>query len=181
MPTSAIEKQIQRFVKQRFELLTTSALLTVSGQKVGGRKCGTTEEQQEGGKAKEVLREARRQTCAPFLERWQNDDVYRASQVEKFVGQKKKVRRMDECALLTTVIKLRGKSCGGTDKNWTNTEEILVETCNKTEFTSFRSSSSDSGKNQICSCRSYHTTPHPKIPTAAGGAAAASAANTVER
>ena len=32
----AIEKQIKRFVKQRFELLTTSALLTVIVQKVEG-------------------------------------------------------------------------------------------------------------------------------------------------
>ena len=98
-----------------------------------GLKCGTTEEQQEGGKAKEVLREARRQTCAPFLERWQNDDVYRASQVGKLVGQKKKVRRMEECALLTTVIKLRGKNWSGTDKLGL-TEEILVEPRNKTRI-----------------------------------------------
>ena len=32
-----IEKQIQRFVKQRFELLTTSAFLTVIVQKVEGQ------------------------------------------------------------------------------------------------------------------------------------------------
>ena len=94
-----------------------------------GRKCGTTQER-KGGKAKEVLREARGQTYAPFLERWQNDDVYRASQVGKLVGQKKKVRRMEECALLTTVIKLRGKNWSGTDKIGP-TEEVPVEPCNK--------------------------------------------------
>ena len=53
--------------------------------------------------------------------------------LENWLDRRRKVRRMEECALLTTVIKLRGKNWSGTDKLGL-TEEILVEPRNKTRI-----------------------------------------------
>ena len=145
LPSSPfIEKQLQRFGKQRFKLLTTSSFLTVIVKKNGGRKCGTTQER-EGSKAKEVLREAKGQTYAPFLARWQNDDVYRASQVEKLVAQTKKVIRMDERALADHHYQLTRQELCRYRQNWTNRRN--------TGGTSPQGK--NSGKNQSCTCRSY--------------------------
>ena len=69
-----------------------------------------------GGKAKEVLREARGQTYAPFLARWQNDDVYRASQLKNWLHRRKRSYVWTNELWQTTVINCRGKNCGGTDK-----------------------------------------------------------------
>ena len=51
-----IEDQEKRFVKQQFEFQTQSALPTVKGT----RNCGTSQEQQDRGKTKEVLGNAKK-------------------------------------------------------------------------------------------------------------------------
>ena len=103
--------------------------------------------------------------------------------MEKLVGQKKEGQTYGRmCFAYHRDQADEARIVSGTDKLGLTQKKYWWNLATRQEFTSFSFSNSDSGKNQNCTCRSYHTTPHPEIPNAAGGAAAAaSAANTVER
>ena len=75
-----IEEQIRRNVRQKFDLLTTLAFLRINGPS-RGRAFGTSSEQQARGKAKHILRTCKKRRYASIPERWNRDDVYRASQM----------------------------------------------------------------------------------------------------
>ena len=73
-PKQVIVEQLQRKIRQKCELLTTSEFVLIKGPTRGRQYSTKTSEAEERDKAKMALRNARRHKCASILDRWQNDD-----------------------------------------------------------------------------------------------------------
>ena len=76
MLTYYANQDIQRHVKQQFELFTAAFLMIKRGAQ--RRTCGFSDEEQEQGKFKQALSKFHKARRRIFLDRWSKDDVHRA-------------------------------------------------------------------------------------------------------
>ena len=78
-PNPVVVGQIQRYIKQKFELLTPRAFFLIYIL-IRGRVWSISQEQQERGQAHPALHNPRKKRYAWIFDRWNNDDLYREPQ-----------------------------------------------------------------------------------------------------